>query len=301
VNIVQLEDGEAVAACRAIRDFDAEDHYLLMVTRNGLVKKTPLSAYGRPRSNGIIAIKLKEEDEIIDVLVAKKGDEIVLSTAKGMAIRFRESDARPMGRNTSGVKGIGLSEGDAVVGMVVADPNATLLTACEKGYGKRTAFGPNAAEDNDGDENEASSSARYRTQKRGGKGVRDIKTTKRNGNVIGIKSVNDEDQLLLMTSRGKIQRIKVADIGIIGRNTQGVRIMGLDGDDSLAVIARVPRDELDDEDQDDSNVPVGDNGSEAVPADNGAASEASEASNDAATGTTPADSLGEGDSPDDSV
>ena len=248
VNIVPLEEGEAVANCRAIRDFDAEDHYLLMVTKSGLVKKTPLSAYGRPRSNGIIAIKLREDDEIIDVLVAKKGDEIVLSTANGMAIRFRESDARPMGRNTSGVKGISLSAGDNVVGMVVADPEATLLTACEKGYGKRTTFGPNAADEGEESEDEASSSARYRTQKRGGKGVRDIKTTDRNGKVIGIKSVNDEDQLLLMTSRGKIQRIKVADIGIIGRNTQGVRIMGLDNEDSLSVIARVPRDELDEDD-----------------------------------------------------
>ena len=248
VNIVPLEEGEAVANCRAIRDFDAEDHYLLMVTKSGLVKKTPLSAYGRPRSNGIIAIKLREDDEIIDVLVAKKGDEIVLSTANGMAIRFRESDARPMGRNTSGVKGISLSAGDSVVGMVVADPEATLLTACEKGYGKRTTFGPNAADEGEESEDEASSSARYRTQKRGGKGVRDIKTTDRNGKVIGIKSVNDEDQLLLMTSRGKIQRIKVADIGIIGRNTQGVRIMGLDNEDSLSVIARVPRDELDEDD-----------------------------------------------------
>ena len=250
VNIVSLEEGEAIANCRAIRDFDAEDHYLLMVTKSGLIKKTPLSAYGRPRSNGIIAIKLREGDEIIDVLVAKKGDEIVLSTANGMAIRFRESDARPMGRNTSGVKGISLIDGDSVVGMVVADPEATLLTACEKGYGKRTTFGPNAVDDGDGSqsEDESSSSARYRAQKRGGKGVRDIKTTDRNGKVIGIKSVNDDDQLLLMTSRGKIQRIKVADIGIIGRNTQGVRIMGLDSEDSLSVIARVPRDELEEDD-----------------------------------------------------
>ena len=258
VNIVPLSDGEAIASCRAIRDFEAADHYLLMVTRNGLVKKTELSKYGRPRSNGIIAIKLREDDEIIDVLVAKKGDEIVLSTSSGMAIRFRESDARPMGRNTSGVKGIALDEGDSVVGMVVADPTATLLTACEKGYGKRTPFGPNA-DDVSADENEteASSSSRYRTQNRGGKGLRDIKTTERNGKVIGIKSVKDDDQLLLMTSRGKIQRIKISDIGIIGRNTQGVRIMGLDGDDSLAVIARVPRDELDE----DEGAIIGDDGS----------------------------------------
>ena len=257
VNIVPLEEGEAVANCRAIRDFDAADHYLLMVTKSGLVKKTPLSAYGRPRSNGIIAIKLREDDEIIDVLVAKKGDEIILSTTNGMAIRFKESDARPMGRNTSGVKGISLTKGDSVVGMVVADPEATLLTACEKGYGKRTTFGPHAVDESEDSEDDTSSSSRYRTQKRGGKGVRDIKTTDRNGKVIGIKSVNDDDQLLLMTSRGKIQRIKVADISIIGRNTQGVRIMGLDDDDSLSVIARVPRDELD-EDDGTGEAPTGD-------------------------------------------
>ena len=257
INIVPLEEGEAVANCRAIRDFDEPDHYLLMVTKGGLVKKTPLSAYGRPRSNGIIAIKLREDDEIIDVLVAKKGDEIILSTTNGMAIRFRESDARPMGRNTSGVKGISLTKGDSVVGMVVADPEATLLTACEKGYGKRTTFGPHAVDEGSETEDDASSSSRYRTQKRGGKGVRDIKTTDRNGKVIGIKSVNDDDQLLLMTSRGKIQRIKVADISIIGRNTQGVRIMGLDDEDSLSVIARVPRDELD-EDDGTGEAPTGD-------------------------------------------
>ncbi len=245
VNVVDLAEDEKIASCRAIRDFDAPDHYLVMATRNGLVKKTPLSAYGRPRNGGIIAIKLRDDDEIIDVLVAKAGDEIVFSTANGMAIRFLESDARPMGRNTSGVKGITLTKGDAVIGMVVADPEATLLTACEKGYGKRTLFGPNSADSEAGDESEdsVSSSNRYRAQKRGGKGVRDIKTTERNGKVIGIKAVNEEDELLLMTSRGKIQRIKCADINTIGRNTQGVRIMSLDDEDSLAVIARVPRDE----------------------------------------------------------
>ena len=163
-----------------------------------------------------------------------------------MAIRFSESDARPMGRNTSGVKGITLSEGDEVVGMRVADPNATLLTVCLQGYGKRTPFGPNIGDlSEDGDE--ASSSARYRTQKRGGKGLRDIKTTERNGKVIGISSVNDDDELLLMTAKGKIQRIKCSEISTIGRNTQGVRIMRLKDDDTLATIVRVPRDELENE------------------------------------------------------
>jgi DNA gyrase subunit A len=265
INLVQLEEGEKIAACRAIRDFHALDHFLVMATEKGLIKKTPLSAYGRPRNAGIIAIKLREDDQMIDVLVCKKGDEIVLSTANGMAIRFAESDARPMGRNTSGVKGITLSKGDRVIGMVVADPEATLLTACEHGYGKRTYFGPNdsasggqdadlqsgavegvAITDEASDEDESSSSStRYRTQRRGGKGVRDIKTTARNGKVIGIKSVTDEDQLLLMTAGGKMQRIKCKDLNTIGRNTQGVRIMSLDEGDVLAVIAVVPRSEND--------------------------------------------------------
>ena len=129
VNLLDLDKDEAIASCRAVRDFKAADHYLIMCTRKGLVKKTPLEAYSRPRSNGIIAIKLRDDDMLIKAVVAKGGDELVMATADGMAIRFKESDARPMGRNTSGVKGISLREGDEVVGMVVADPEATLLTA----------------------------------------------------------------------------------------------------------------------------------------------------------------------------
>jgi DNA gyrase subunit A len=249
VNLVPLAEGESVAACRAIRDFSAPNHYLMMATEKGLVKKTPLADYGRPRRNGIIAIKLRDDDSLIKVVVCQEGEEIVLSTASGMAIRFAESDARPMGRNTSGVKGISLVGDDKVVGMVVADPEATLLTACEKGYGKRTLFGPNKADDTE-DEESTSSSNRYRAQKRGGKGVRDIKTTDRNGPVIGILPVAEEDEVLLMTSMGKIQRIRCADINTIGRNTQGVRIMGLSDDDSLAVLAKVPPNDDDEEGED---------------------------------------------------
>ena len=247
VNLLQLGDDEKISDCRAIRDFSAEDHYLIMATKNGLVKKTPLSQYGRPRKGGIIAIKLREDDELIDVSVAKAGDDIILSTASGMAIRFQESDARPMGRNTSGVKGINLSEGDKLIGMVVVDPEATLLTATENGYGKRTNFGPKQSEESGG-EDEISSSNRYRTQKRGGKGVRDIKTTDRNGKVTSILPVNDTDEILLMTSRGKLQRIACSDVKVIGRNTQGVRIMSLDDEDTLAAVVRVPRDEPGSED-----------------------------------------------------
>ncbi len=247
VNLLDLAENEKIADCRAVRDFSQEDHFLIMATRKGLVKKTALSQYGRPRANGIIAIKLREDDELIDVIVAKKGDDLVLATANGMAIRFAQSDARPMGRNTSGVKGISLSDGDSLVGMVVAEPDATLLTVCEKGFGKRTQFGPNSADEPN--EDEASGNNRYRIQRRGGKGVRDIKTTDRNGKVIGIVPVHDDDEILMMTARGKIQRIACSDIKTIGRNTQGVRVMSLGNDDSLAVVVLVPRDEGDEGDE----------------------------------------------------
>ncbi len=281
VNLLNFAEGEKIADCRAVRDFSQPDHYLMMATRRGLVKKTPLMQYSRPLKGGIIAIKLREDDELVDVVVTRKGDEVVVSTKHGMAIRFNEADARPMGRNTSGVKGINLSSGDELVGMVVADPEATLLTACENGYGKRTPFGPNspssasasdegapvddgadhadatAAEEHEPDSSEANaaepaegeeadagnSSHRYRTQRRGGKGLRDIKATDRNGPVVGVVSVREDDEVLMMTARGKIQRIVAGDVSSIGRNTQGVRIMSLDEGDALAAVVRVPREE----------------------------------------------------------
>lgn len=280
VNLLNLGEGEKIAECLAIRDFDQPGNFLMMATRKGLVKKSPLEDYSRPKKGGIIAIKLREDDEVVDVVVTKPGDEVVLSTEAGMAIRFSESDARPMGRNTSGVKGINLGKDDSLVGMVVADPDATLLTVCEKGYGKRTNFGPNAVEiagpppaDDESGEGDAASAeaapevvapeapvsdaadvdeesedgavsgARYRTQRRGGKGLRDIKTTTRNGNVIAIARVDDSDEVLMMTARGKLQRIAAAEIKTIGRNTQGVRIMSLDDDDKLVAVVRVPREE----------------------------------------------------------
>ncbi|NLX96136.1 MAG: DNA gyrase subunit A [Rhodopirellula sp.] len=268
VNLLNLTEGEYIADCRAIRDFDQPDHYLMMATARGLVKKTDLAAYSRPLRSGIIAIKLREGDELVDVVITTAGDEVMLATASGMAIRFRESNSRPMGRNASGVKGIKLAANDRVVGMVVADPEASLLTICEHGYGKRTPFGPNAADEPedagdvldddaqetaaeaglevDGEDSEgehASSTHHYRTQSRGGKGLRDIKTTARNGKVIGIVRVRDEDELLMISARGKLQRISANDISIIGRNTQGVRIMTLDEDDTLVAVKRVPHEE----------------------------------------------------------
>ncbi len=273
VNLLNLTPEEKIMDCLAIRDFDLPDHYLIMATKKGVVKKTDLEQYSRPKKGGIIAIKLREDDQLVDVVLCKANDQILLATAGGMAIRFPESHARSMGRNTSGVKGISLKRGDELVGMVVADPNATLLTACEFGYGKRTSFGPGdemagkemePLEDElneDGSPREVaevpettepeeaddiSSANRYRTQRRGGKGVIDIKTSKRNGRVIGITPVTDDDELMMMTSRGKIQRVAAKDVSVIGRNTQGVRIMSMDEGDTLIAIVRVPSDALGD-------------------------------------------------------
>ncbi len=280
-NILPLAEGERVASCLAIRDFNSPDHYLLMATRAGLVKKTDLVAYSRPKRGGIIAIKLREGDELVGVAVCSDQDEIVLATAGGMAIRFPTTDARPMGRASSGVKGINPTAGDTLVGMALADEAATLLTVCAKGYGKRTPFGSSslaeedqepeetdsaqsdsaqadsaqadsaqadsaqadlAEEADDADEPADSSARRYRTQHRGGKGVRDIKPTPRNGPVIAALSVADDDEVLMITAQGKLQRIAVGEIRVLGRNTQGVRIMNVDGDDKLAAVVRVPRD-----------------------------------------------------------
>ncbi len=247
VNLLNLAPDEKIADCLSVPNFDLPGHFLMKATRKGLVKKTPLDQYSRPKRGGIIAIKLRDDDELVDVVVTKPGDEVVLATATGMAIRFPESDARPMGRNTSGVKGVTLQGDDELVGMVVADPAATLLTACENGFGKRTPFGIGSPSEEDAEE-EAGSAARYRTQHRGGKGLRDIKTTERNGRVIGIARVSDDDEVMMMTARGKIQRVAASEISVIGRNTQGVRIMTLDDDDMLAAIVRVPQEEVSDGD-----------------------------------------------------
>ena len=252
VNLLKLGEGEKIQDCRAVRDFNLPGHFLMMATRRGLIKKTALEKYSRPRQGGIIAIKLRDDDELVDVVIAQPGDEVVLSTAKGMAIRFGESDARPMGRNTSGVKGISLDSDDELVGMVIAHPDETLLTACENGYGKRTRFGTSSVASSDADDtDEESSNTRYRTQRRGGKGLRDIKTTERNGRVIGITRVSDGDEVIMMTARGKIQRIAAGEIGVIGRNTQGVRIMNTDEGDTLAAVVRVPRDDVQEDDNPD--------------------------------------------------
>jgi DNA gyrase subunit A len=269
VNLLSLAEGEKVCNCVAVRDFD--DRGLIIATRNGTVKKTPLEEYSRVKQGGLIAISLVEGDVVVDVQLVSRGQDVLLASAKGMAIRFAESDARSMGRATQGVRGIKLGKDDRVIGMVIADPHKSLLTVCENGYGKRTPFGigdsessdngdtPSAestpdtlaadaadstpaAEATDADEGEVSakSGMQYRRQGRGGKGLRDIKTTARNGQAVDIVAVTDDDDVLMVTASGKIQRIRAADISVIGRNTQGVRIIRLEDDDKLVSMAGIP-------------------------------------------------------------
>ena len=280
-NVLSLKPEEKITSLIPVRSF-AADRYLVMATRRGLVKKTALEEYSRPKSGGIIGIHLEEGDTLIDVVQTQAGDEIVLSTKKGMAIRFGEGQARAMGRNTKGVKGITLQEGDEVVGMVVADAGGYLLTVCENGFGKRTPFGANvaesesadvegdqtadespeeeaveestaesteepAAESAEGTEIQDRSAMRYRKQRRGGKGVRDIRTTERNGSVVGIISVHDDDDIMLITAQGMVNRTHVNEIRVVGRNTQGVRIMNLNEGDSIASIAKIAREDAESE------------------------------------------------------
>ncbi len=221
--ILGLKEDERVTATVAVKDFDKG--FLTMATARGLVKKTELRQYGNPRPSGIIAINLDEGDKLIGVAVTGGENEIVLGTAEGMSIRFHEKDLRPMGRATTGVRGVELGEGDRVVGMIVLEPGVTILTGCENGYGKRSAI----------DE--------YRLQSRGGKGVINIKTSERNGKVVGMKAVTDADDLIMISQNGIVVRIAVADIRTMGRATQGVRFLRLEPGDRLVSIARVIREE----------------------------------------------------------
>ena len=227
VNFLDLARGEKVASVLPVREFSG-DRFLLFCTRNGVVKKTPLSAYGNVRAVGIYAIKFREGDELIDVRITDGSNEVVLATRLGKAIRFHESDVRPMGRITEGVMGIRLAKGDEVVGMVVVRrPDETLLTATEHGMGKRSEIG------------------NYRFQQRGGLGVINLKLSKKTGRVVTVRAVTDDDQLMVITRNGVVNRQRVSDMRVIGRRTQGVRLVNLDEGDALVDVARVVGDDED--------------------------------------------------------
>ena len=220
VNLLEMQPKEKICAVVSVRDFDHQ-RFLVTATRKGQIKKTSLEAYGNPRKGGIQATGLDEGDEVIGVAITRGGDEIILGTANGQAIRFPETDVRAMGRTAGGVRGVNLREGDEVVAMAIMDPMATLLTVCENGYGKRTSF----------DE--------YRVQSRGGFGIINIRATDRNGKVVGMKSIRESDELMMISQQGMIIRTGVAEMRTIGRATQGVRVIALKSGDKLVAVARV--------------------------------------------------------------
>lgn len=220
-NLVSMAEGESIAALLRVQDFPEGEgeRFIVMGTRRGVIKKTDLHAFSNPRAAGIIAIHIDDDDRLIGVVETDGNSDLVLASRNGMAIRFQETDVRPMGRTARGVRGMQLRDGDEVVGIDVMTPGATLLTVCEKGYGKRT----------DVDE--------YRVQSRGGIGLKDVLTNDRNGPVVGVACVTDRHEVLLITEQGQVIRTNAADLRPIGRNTLGVKLMDLAPEDRVVSLA----------------------------------------------------------------
>ncbi len=237
VNLVKFSEGEKIKAFVTLKTFHPKQT-IVMCTRNGLIKKTSLTAYSHPRSNGIRAIRLMDGDELIDARISEEGDDILLATRNGYCNRFSEKDIRAMGRITKGVRGIRLRDEDYVISMTLVSAEqilengkggATILTVSENGYGKRTSI------------------SSYTATKRGSKGVITLKTTTRNGHLASLMMVSDEDELMIITHDGMIIRQSVKEISSIGRNTQGVRLINLTKGDKVHDITRVPPEDTDDE------------------------------------------------------
>jgi DNA gyrase subunit A len=256
VNVLQLGDGERVQTMLPVRSFDdlGDDESIILCTRGGIIKKTSLHAYANPRRAGIIAINLADGDELIAAGRSHGQNGVLLASSTGKSILFDETDVRPMGRTAAGVRGIALANGDEVVGMEIIHPNATILTVTVNGYGKRTPL-----ED-------------YRVQRRGGQGIINIKTTERNGRVVGVGQVVDSDDVMLITDSGKVLRCPVDGISTMGRATQGVRVMNLSRDEQLVAVARLAEGDVSPEngngaDRDSTDVEQGAGSSEVAPPD----------------------------------
>jgi len=228
VNLLAIAQGEKISAFVPVRKFE-EDKFLMMATRNGLVKKTTLTAYSHPRKGGIIGIGLEKDDGLIEVVLTRGGEEMLLATSSGKAIRFKEAQVRNMGRAAKGVKGITLGKKDLCIAMEAVRADQTVLTVTQQGFGKRTAF------------------KEYRLQSRGGKGIINIKVTAKNGDAIGMKTVSDKDELMLITEKGMIVRSPIKDIRATGRSTQGVRLMKIESGDSIASVAKIVPEEEEEE------------------------------------------------------
>jgi len=228
INLIQLMPGERVEAVIPLDDDVSDQKYLLMATRKGIVKKSYIKEYENIRKGGLIAITLRDDDELVGVQLTNGNREVILASHKGMAIRFKETDIRPMGRTATGVKGMELDDDDYVVGMQLVGDDEYVLVISEKGYGKRTSI----------DE--------YRLQSRGGKGILTMKITDKTGYLVDIKMVRDDQDLMIINSNGIIIRIEVKDVPVIGRNTQGVMLMRVDENESVISVAKVKNDEDED-------------------------------------------------------
>jgi DNA gyrase subunit A len=229
INLIQIEQGETISAVIPIQDF-RPGHYLFFATKKGIVKKTPLEEYANIRKVGLIAVTIREDDELIGVRLTDGEREMIMGTAQGLSIRFPESEVRPMGRAASGVKGISVAEDDHVIDMDVVRDNHDVLIVTAKGYGKRTP------------------ASEYRLQSRGGKGIKTLNVTEKNGPVVALKIVTDEEDLMIITESGTLIRISVAGISRMGRNTQGVKLIHIREDDSVASVTRVEKSDANGED-----------------------------------------------------
>ncbi|MFD0621427.1 DNA gyrase subunit A [Paenibacillus sp. GCM10027629] len=228
INLIHIEQGETINAVIPVQKFDS-DEYLFFATRQGIVKKTPLDDYTNIRKGGLIAINLREDDDLIGVKLTDGNQEIIMGTSQGMSIRFSESDVRSMGRSATGVKGINIGEDDKVIDMDIVDPELEVLIVTSKGYGKRTP------------------ATEYRSQTRGGKGIKTINVTEKNGPVVGLKVVRNEEDLMIITESGTLIRMSMSGISTMGRYTQGVRLINIREDDSVATVARADKSEEEEE------------------------------------------------------
>jgi DNA gyrase subunit A len=227
INLIEIEQGETINAVIPVQGFDT-GQYLFFATKNGIVKKTPLEEYSNIRRGGLIAINLREDDKLVGVKLTNGDQEIIMGTKQGMSIRFPEKDVRPMGRSATGVKGIEIGDEDEVIDMDVVEENDSVLIVTSKGYGKRT-----PVED-------------YRVQSRGGKGIKTLNVTDKNGPVVGLKVVKEDEDLMIITASGTVIRTSMSGISLMGRYTQGVRLINIKDDDEVATVARVERSEDDD-------------------------------------------------------
>jgi DNA gyrase subunit A len=247
-NLVNIEPDDKVKAFICTQDLKDEDYvnsnYVLMVTKKGQTKKTSLEQYSRPRTNGINAITIKDDDELLEAKLTDGNSQIMIGLKSGKAIRFEEAKTRPMGRNASGVRGISLAnDKDEVVGMIsVNDMEDNILVVSEKGFGKRSSLDA------------------YRITNRGGKGVKTINVTEKTGNLVAIKNVTDEDDLMIINKSGLTIRMAVADLRVMGRATQGVKLINIKDNDSIAAVAKVMSD--DDEDENEVGTEIENNDSE---------------------------------------